>query len=83
MAVIYELNIHRMSCAKKHKKTSLLYSTCLHARQIPTAPLEISQRVFQSDRKMFTFMGYNVTREPSGSSDNDYERVCLQKCDIV
>jgi len=28
-------------------------------------------------------MGYDVTREVSGSSDNDYERVCLQKCDIV
>ena len=83
MAIIYELNIHRMPCAKKKKRTKPVSCTCLHTRQIPTTPLELSQRVFQSDRKMFTFMGSDVTRGTSGSSDNDYERVCLQKCDIV
>lgn len=28
-------------------------------------------------------MGYDVTRGTSGFSDKDYERVCIQKCDIV
>ena len=83
MTIIYELSIHCMPCAKKKKHTKPVSCTSLHTRQIPTTPLELSKRVFQSDRKMFTFVGYDVTRGTSGSSDIDYERACLQKCDIV
>jgi hypothetical protein len=69
--------------ALRKKHTKPVPCTCLRTRQIPKTPLELSQRVFQSDRKVFTFVGYDVTRGTSGSSDNDYESVCLQKCDIV
>jgi len=79
----HNLGIKYSLYALRKKHTKPVSCTCLHTRQIATTPLELSQRVFQSDRKMFTFMGYDVTRETSGSSDNDYERVCLQKCDIV